>query len=265
MIEPPPRIRPDDAVLYADWVELCALADPDGVVSQVDVRRALGEEDSFREDRPRDEDDPKGPLVDRIWSCLSDRARLLRDAYPLDPAADLIRRTADSWQRVPSFTAILLMANIARFDPDVEVPGRDGLTFQRLFEKVVQACTQGLFKGTSVRFGTPIEPSWPTPIGERIEKLATLLDLEVGNIDPQIGAADNDRTLDVITRLDIGGIGGHAAGSLVVLTQCATGRHWKEKSGEPKLAMWDNILVWDSGLVRALAWIFQRFCVAVAA
>jgi hypothetical protein len=35
--------------------------------------------------------------------------------------------------------------------------------------------------------------------------------------------------------------------------QCATGKHWKNKRGEPSFADWNDILQWQAQLVRGVA------------
>ena len=250
MFEPPPRIAADDAVEYADWVELCALADPDGVVSQADIVRALGEEEAFGGPGDPSGSDTMASLVDNIWGTMTYRARILKGSYPLDIDGDLVSLNVGSWQHMPSFTAMLLMANIARFRRDLELERKGGFTFRQLFEKIVQAAARGLFAGPSVRFGVPIEPGWPTPLSERVQRLSGELGLTVGKAEEVTNPTDNDLTVDVFARLRLGD---HDAGSLLVMIQCATGRHWQSKTGEPNLTKWDNILVWDCTRVKALA------------
>ena len=66
----------------------------------------------------------------------------------------------------------------------------------------------------------------------------------------KVSPTDNDRTLDVATRLAMGIDG---PGTAVVLIQCATGRGWREKKAEPTIRMWRDLLRWNAELLRAVA------------
>lgn len=251
MIEQPSGIALKDFNAYADWIELCALIDPDGVVSASDIQRVLGEEESFKDMDDMPEEDTKSSLVEQIWGFLKDRAVYLPTYYPFTIEGDLIKRNIPSWNEIPSFTAMLLISNIARFDKEIIVERQGSLSFRQLFEKLVQAAKKGLFKGACARFGNPREPSWPTSIQKRIGQFGKEMRLDVEILTGKVEADDKDRTLDVAARLSFGDDG---PGSVVFLTQCATGRHWRDgKRHEPVLEMWKDILVWNAQLLRVLA------------
>jgi len=262
MIDLPAKCVARDLQPLADWVELCAIVGPPGEVSQVDVYRMLGEEesyrDSYRDDPLAPEDDVMLALAEDVWSLLSARESLLGRAYPFTVDDDLLLRSRKSWRDTPSYTAMLLIASLLQYPPDIQVCSVDGFTFRQLFEKIVQASGRGLFGGPSVRFGVPPEPGWPTGFRERVKKLADEMALDLGNIDAQTHSREQDRTLDVCSRLSFGDDG---PGSIAVLTQCATGKNWKDKRGEPSLAEWRSMFVWEEQLVRSIAvplWIGKR-------
>ena len=116
---------------------------------------------------------------------------------------------------------------------------------------------RALHHGACVRFGVPREPGWPPGIDDRIRLLGAELQLEVENLQSKTSPMDGDRTLDVASRLAYGTDG---PGTIIVLTQCATGKHWNKKRAEPIFAKVDDLLVWNAVLVRALAvpWWFHR-------
>ena len=263
-----PGVRIDDLVGFADWVELVGLVEKNGTVSQSQIADmlltsgliGLEPQELFPGDHGAVEegdfstDDPAYRFVEDVWNHLAKRQRLLGDDYPFHIKSDLVVRVPNAWTDVPSFTQILLTAHTARYDQGVVVEQWDGTSFRELFEKVVQAAALGLFGGPSSRFGVPREPEWPPGLNERVGRFAEELDLTVLRRDLPEGPGD--RGLDVAVRANVGGV---PDGYLVLLTQCATGRNWKRKRGEPPLAEWLDVLKWDAKIVRSVAvpWWFE--------
>jgi hypothetical protein len=60
---------------------------------------------------------------------------------------------------------------------------------------------------------------------------------------------DKDRGLDVAARV----FSDDDHGALFVLTQCAVGKRWWTKTGEPSIADWRDIFRWNSALKRGVA------------
>lgn len=116
-------------------------------------------------------------------------------------------------------------------------------------EKVVEAATRGIF-GRSQRFGWPREQDWPTGIKKRVKRLAKELEVPVDSLKRKVVPADNDRTLDVVALMSLDDA---YEASLIVLIQCAAGQNWKTKLGDPSVSAWDNLLQWQSPIVRAIA------------
>jgi hypothetical protein len=83
-----------------------------------------------------------------------------------------------------------------------------------------------------------------------IYALGERFDLEVENLSGKIDPNDKDLTVDVISRLSLGDEG---PGTLIVLVQCATGRDWRKKRGEPTPGRWDDLLRWDAAIIGAVA------------
>ena len=124
-----------------------------------------------------------------------------------------------------------------------------GYGFRRLFEKIVQASQVGLLGGEASRFGVPVEDGWPAGTNNRIARFAE----ELGGLfvlRTSVDSTGGDRTLDVAARLRLGG---HSEGTLALLTQCATGKNWDRKRGEPTLAKWSTVIDWDGVVIRAVA------------
>jgi len=257
-----PEVKIGDLVGFADWVELIGLLAEDGTISQSEVADVLLTSGLYgaepRELFPGDEgtaaeedlssDDPAFMFVMRIWNHLALRQRLLGDVYPFDVRSDILVRTPNAWSDVPSFTQILLTAHTARYGDETVVERSNGVSFRQLFEKAVQAAGLGLFGGPASRFGVPREPGWPTGVNERVERFADELSLSILRRD--LPETTGDRTLDVAVRVHVGG---DPTGALVFLTQCATGRNWKDKRGEPTLEEWRDVLMWEGVIFRGVA------------
>lgn len=82
-----------------------------------------------------------------------------------------------SWKEALCYTSPLI-ADLGQFYDEVKVNYSQNRAFALHFEWIVQACNRTLFRGTSVRFGWPIEPKWPKPVNARIGRLATAFGLQ---------------------------------------------------------------------------------------
>jgi hypothetical protein len=256
-----PETTVDNFQCFADWVELCALASSDGSISQAvvaDVAKdsglvALLSDDLFPNDITFDDADTFSPediaqrFSESVWEHLRSRADALHENYPFLVESDRLVRTR-LWTDVPGYT-FLLLADISRsYAATVDI--EPGSSFQYLFEKVVEAAGVGLGRGSSVRFGWPREKRWPKPIDKRIRRFALAMNLPMENLRGKTRPNDKDRGLDIAIRF---GFADRGPATLILLTQCATGKHWKAKRGEPSIADWRDILQWQAPLLRAIA------------
>jgi hypothetical protein len=256
----PPAYSLGDLEGFADWVELCALRSADGYFSRsqmADVLRDEGliggsPEDVFSGDvlfgdaASFSDEDAGDRFSEEVWQVLLDRQHLLGVNYPFTVEEGRLVRRGESWTDFLSYAALLLADawKIYELGSVAEEP------FVRLFEKLVQASEVGLLRGTAVRFGVPRDDGWPTDIKDRIGYLGALMSLEVENLEGKTTPHDGDRGLDVVGRLSFGDDG---SGSIILLTQCAAGIHWRKKLGEPSLQNWQDILRWNAKIVRAVA------------
>jgi|HubBroStandDraft_3_1064219.scaffolds.fasta_scaffold14483_2 hypothetical protein len=259
MLKPPPLSLRDFAG-FADWLEVSAAIAPNASVSRADAEDVLRDESLLGID-PRDlfpgdltyrdmdafsDEDAAGQFVEELWQELGTRSRTLQDSYPFSVTTDMITLRQGPWSEHLCYITLLL-ADIWRAY-DLDYLARP--PFPRLFEKLVEASGVGLFRGTSIRFGVPKDDDWPVSIENRVSRLGDLLRLETENLAGKLGPNDGDRGLDVASRISLGDDG---PATIVVLTQCATGLHWKEKTGEPSIAEWRDIFRWNAKLVRAIA------------
>src|SRR5439155_20699417 len=173
----------------ADWVELCCLCTPTGVISRTAVADALrdggflsGESDALFPDEELDlhkftftAQDVSDRFTELVWDELRQRTRAVgATGYPLALKHDLVTRRHAGWEEVPAFT-MLLIADLGRSYGSVQATIAQDSGASRLFEKIVEASCGGLLSGRSVRLGWPIEPGWPKSITERIETLGERL------------------------------------------------------------------------------------------
>lgn len=248
----------------ADWVEVCALFEDagrlsvdqvadilsnGGIVGAPDDRPAEGEA-QYGDEVDLADDDPSRAEAAEIFAELRRRKVALGDLYPFGFEHDTVVRNAPSWREVSCYGTLVLLANIARYKPEHEVPRAQEFSFAQLFEKVVQACAEGLFRGTTVRFGVPKEPDWPTGIKDRVKRMAEDLNLVSENLEGKVQPHDGDRTLDLAARLSFGDDG---PGTTIVWIQCAVGRHWDKKRHEPTPAMLEDLIQWNAIQARAIA------------
>lgn len=222
--------------VVADWVELCVVADGQ-TMSYEEVATAYRDAGLY----PHLElDDPS--LEEDTWTELKRRKKSLGEEYPL-AVRDKTVQIGVSLES-PSFALLLLAATAGHY-------GRgEGQELARLFEHVVVAASIGLLGGKAARFGWPPDVGTPTGIGDRILHFAQELDLEPQSRDFKVERQDKDIGLDIAAQH---GIGGSAAGSVVFLIQCATGRNWEEKKNSVSVERWRELIDWNAIPIPAFA------------
>jgi hypothetical protein len=257
-----PDISVDAIGRFADWMEFCTLFQPTGITSRAhleDVAADAGLVGSASNDllpgdltfsEPDDfsEDDATERFAGIVFDELLKRKNQLGKTYPFSVERDSLRRTPDSWRDVPAF-GMLLVADVSRSYLKSSVKIETNSAFSYLFEKVVEAASKGLLRGHTARFGWPKEHGWPTKIDDRIRALGEKMAIEVLDLS-RTRPTDNDRGLDVVTQLSFGDDG---PATLFVLIQCATGKNWKKKKGEPSITEWADTFRWNSKLLRGVA------------
>lgn len=246
MIELPSSLPGSDANsinVVADWVELCVVADGD-TVSYEHVATTYRDAGLYN-DAESDDAGESNRLEEDTWTELRRRKRLLGDEYPFVVGARTLEALGNL-RSCPSFALLLLAATAARY------PRRADNELPRLFEHVVTASATGLLGGKAARFGWPPDApdgSGPSSVLDRIRHFARELGLEPQSLGGKVESHDKDIGLDVAARH---AVGGSAAGSVVFLIQCATGRNWTEKDGV-SVDRWRELVQWNAVPVRAFA------------
>jgi hypothetical protein len=257
----PPSAALSDYSHYADWIEACTLFRDPHLTSKATAADVLRDEgiigtrmdDFFESDTDSLEDvsfsdeDLVGAFLDEVWQVIGQRRLLLKELHPFEITHGELRLATGPWERYPSYSTLLL-ADLWRLYNEDDTLAKN--KFPALFEKLVEASKRGLLGGSTSRFGDPPDEGWPKGIDDRIRFLGELMSLETEILHGKTATTDNDRGLDVVSRLSLGDDG---AASVVFLTQCATGKHWRSKTGEPSLAQWKDIFRWDATLVRSIA------------
>lgn len=268
MIDPPSSV--DKLEIMADWAELSVLTSDVGQLSRDEFGETLdkagylgmqdgglppGDEDWEDEDTFTP-DDASERFAEELWMELEGRSQRVgeqsAEAFPFELDATYLSKDG-GWQDRPAYTMLLLLDH-GRIYSGVDVAISPETAEGRLFEKIVEASARGLFGGPVARFGWPIEPGWPTHPKERVEYLASLLDLAHENLDipGKVDPYDKDKGLDVVS----GWPSVDAAtneGQPWVLVQCACGDNWKGKTGEPAPSEWHDLLAWNGPLMKAVA------------
>jgi hypothetical protein len=240
--DPPTANRAD---LVADWVELAAAANANGLVAGdtlVDAREEL-ENRRGRETTPRKQDRWRHE-AEAVWALLRSRAAFYEASYPFELTEDALElRTVALDEARLAYAFLLAAANLAGFadtDQHLLTGGFERASRHALAGLMPSASTVSIF-GTSSRSS---ERYGQTRLIERLEKLAddlaTQLTLEgrshANNSRPRISG---DGGLDLIGWPDIIGPRKRLP---VYFGQCACGADWHSKPYEVVALTWDHRL-----------------------
>ena len=262
MLELPAASTHDHAVL-ADWIEMSVLLESPPSTSRDTIATLLRDtgfigadkaeyfqgEDEDAYDATFSDSEAADRFTELLWQELHRRRVALGEGYPFLVGSADIALEHDSWRHVAAYLMLLLL-DLGRSYRAVMVDIQADTLESRLFEKIVEASARGLLAGPCSRFGWPREPDWPTGIDDRVARLAQELELSLELLDGKTRPNDKDRGLDVAGRFSIAG---SSEGTMVLLAQCAVGKNWKKKRGEPWIADWRDLLQWKGFLVRGVA------------
>jgi len=233
-----------DPEVLADWIELNAVAH--GTVLRGSVFDSC--KDSLlwsNGERPNVVvRTAHAQAVTDAWSALRTRRRNLGSSWPFDLATDTVTSRRD-----PVYAALLLM-DVGRKYPESLKPNPDAI--RTTFEHVVAGSLTTLFRGRTCRFGAPFPSGWPMGFPMRVSRLATEFALQCNEeAVPELSSKkQKDDKLDVVSRLFVGD---EDLATVFFLVQCATGKNWNAKRGEPSLTKWREYIRWHAVTVRVLA------------
>jgi hypothetical protein len=169
-------------------------------------------------------------------------------AYPFHVEPTALRR-AREWADVPAY-AFLLLCEAGRMYQGVRAHSESGSQLPKLFEYVVKAAQPGLFGGTTFRFGWPVDPPGSPHAPQRLQALADAFGVRTLSSEVALTQTDKDAGLDVCARVKLGD---ELPGTAFILVQCATGKNWRAKTGEPSIERWKKYIDWTAATLRAIA------------
>jgi len=243
-----PKSADSDSDRLADWAELTVLLDKPHYLSKEDTTDVLLNSGLISAGDPSRDRQIAEDIADSIWTLLEDRSRQLADAYPFDVDSDSLRiGSGKSWRDWCAFTCLLIQ-DIGHWYSSVPTKFTPGSKFVNLFEDIVAKAEQGIFRGRSTVFPATGGNGWASNISGRVQQVADLFERSVGVLD-ELDPDDKDAGLDTAARLLICD---EEPGTLIVLTQCATGANWIGKTGEPSIQMWTKLVTWKAPLVKAV-------------
>jgi hypothetical protein len=220
-----------DYTLLADWVELQLTIEESHMSRSALSRRIEMLTGDFSEH-----------LAGEVWAELERRAhaysperiRVVDDlVYP--PQSNAI---------TPTYVACLLFS-LYGFD-------REHRTDPKLFERLVGEALARYLGGEVFIFGWPVMSGQSADIRQRIRELASRI---CEHFIEEPASTYKDRGVDVIGWRPFPEKvpDNHRGSQVVVLTQCATGANWEDKTTELPLEAWMDYLHWKSRPIKSFA------------
>lgn len=223
----------DDAERVADWIEL-ELSVGESSFSKSRVMAIIRDSSGV---------EPGEAFLSDIWRHLRRRAGLYSAQF-FEIQGDLAFRRDD-------VTDGRLEYDICLFFSLYGASAQTGAN-PKLFERMSAEAIAHHINGDVFVFGWPALPDVQKAIAERIKQAAQLLRERFVEAP---GTQYKDRGVDVISWLPFAepDYANRRAGQLVVLSQCAAGHDWREKTHELPMASWTQYIHWASDPVAGFA------------
>lgn len=215
---------PDDQYRVADWAEL-TMAINGCSLSSADISATVESASNEETDEPF--------LVD-VWSELERRSGLYEN-MPYEISDGVAKPTTSFGVRTDYLVCLLL-----------SLFGNPDKSGSSLFERLTGHALSFYLSGDPIVFGWPPISGQPINIEEKTRFIANQLHERF------IEAPDRrykDRGLDVVS---FGPFGDGRSGQVVILVQCAAGKHWALKQPVPQDA-WEEYIHWGAKPVRGFA------------
>lgn len=248
-----------DIHIWADFVELRCLTDPDLMVSKSDVQSYVQERKDLRkglndysddEDSDAEDDVSQLPVdmkraarAEDLFKHLEYRAGAFADFYPftLSKDGDLLRRRSRVTMKHKLYVFLLLSSNLSHIR-NLQYRGK----FTEAFEVVsVAALKNYLPKDAEVHlFGTNSLNKGRYSVGQLLKRIRLLADhlgeQFVGNASEFSPHDTGDNGLDVVGWIPVGD---NARGFLLVFGQCACSYdEWPKKQHSSSASHWRKII-----------------------
>jgi hypothetical protein len=223
----------DDTELVADWIELeLSLGEASFSKSRVNaiVRDASGAE-------------PSEAFVSDVWRHLRRRSGLYAAQF-FEIHGDVATRRGDVAEGRLEYDVCLFFSLYGASTQTGADP--------KLFERMSAEAIGHHINGSVFVFGWPVLPDVQTAIAERVQQAANLLRERFVEAP---AARYKDRGVDVISWLPFAepDFANRRSGQLVVLSQCAAGHDWREKTHELPMASWIQYIHWASDPIPGFA------------
>jgi hypothetical protein len=222
---------PDDSDRVADWLELeLSLGEPFFSKSTVSslLRDATG-------------DEPSEAKISDIWRHLNDRCvRYVSRFFEIE-GDRIVRRDDVVGGRLEYEVCLFFSAYGAPFGSN-----------PKLFERMAAEAIGNHLGGHFFVFGWPVLPDVQIAIAERVRQVATLLRERFVE---EPATRYKDRGVDIICWKPFAepDFESRRSGQLVILSQCAAGHGWRNKTRELPIASWTQYVHWATDPVPGLA------------
>ncbi len=222
-----------DSERVADWIEL---------------ELSLGEESFSRARmsslvRDASGEDASESFISDVWRHLERRERMYQETF-FQFEDDLIKRNDDAVNGRLEYEICLLFSLYGAST----TTGSDPKLFERMAAEAIASHLQGDF----FIFGWPVLPDIQTQIAERVRQAAERLRERFAEAP---NSRYKDRGVDVICWKPFAepDFDTRRPGQMVVLSQCAAGHDWREKTRELPMRSWQQYIHWASDPVPAFA------------
>lgn len=221
---------------------------PDRVADWVELELSLGEESFSKAKlssiiRDAAGDDPREEFISDVWRHLERRVALYLNQY-FERDRDLLRRRGD-------VMATRLEYDVCLFFSLYGADQREGAD-PKLFERLSAEAIGRHIDGPYFVFGWPALENVQAAIGARVQQVADLLRERFVEAPRD---QYKDRGVDIISWKPFAEPD-HASrrtGQLVVLSQCAAGHDWRDKTAQLPMGSWTQYVHWTNDPIPAFA------------
>jgi hypothetical protein len=222
----------EDAARVADWLELELSLGTDSFskskLSSI-LRDAAGVE-------------PSEAFTSDIWQHLRRRiSRMAADFFEIHGDVAIRRDTVEP----------RLEYEVCLFFSSFGAAVQQGSN-PKLFERMAAEAISNYVGGQVFVFGWPVLPDVQTAIAQRVRQVCELLQERFVEAP---GIRYKDRGVDIVAWKPFlePADGDHRSGQLVLLSQCAAGHDWREKTRELPMPSWTQYIHWATDPIAAFA------------
>ena len=215
---------------FLDWVEATALI-AEEELSPTNVIEYLIEEQMY------DNEDFAAEYVSYGWADLKYRLSWLGGNSPITfDDRWMVRRL--TWTEVPAHCFCLVVSYGPLYDGWSVKFGPDYTKQGELFELVTKAAMEVRFTGWQfLHTGWSRDNSSKLP--DVVDKISSHVNEPIGSVEEYASAQANEAGVDLVWHLPFADRRG---GDPVYLAQCASGKNWIDKVGEPNVEQWIRIV-----------------------